>query len=67
MSLLVIRVLYVVFDGLAHTGRWLAKRFFGLHDDQVTWLFGEDFDAVRSDQQAIESRSPAIPEQEFVM
>jgi cobalt-zinc-cadmium resistance protein CzcA len=58
MSLLVIRVLYVVFDGLAHVGRWLTRRLLGLREDQVTWLFGEDFDAEggraeRGEQRAV--------------
>jgi len=46
MSLLVIRVLYVVFDGVAHAGRWVMNRLFGFDDQQVTWMFGENFDAV---------------------
>ena len=46
MSLLVIRVLYVVFDNASHFGRWLLERLFGWTDEQVTWLFGENWDVL---------------------
>ncbi len=46
MSLLVIRVLYVVFDTIAHFGRWTCHRLFGLTDSQLVWLFGENWDAM---------------------
>lgn len=65
MSLLVIRVLYVVFDRLAHAGRWLAKRLFGLRAEQVTWLFGEDFDATHETDET-KSRALQYAEQELV-
>jgi cobalt-zinc-cadmium resistance protein CzcA len=40
MSLLVIRVLYVMFDSVAHAAQWLLTRWFGLRADQLGWLFG---------------------------
>ena len=46
MSLLVIRVLYVVFDTASHFGRWFLERLFGLNDEQLVWLFGEHWDVL---------------------
>lgn len=46
MSLLVIRVLYVVFDSASHFGRWLLERLFGWNDEQLSWLFGENWDVL---------------------
>ena len=46
MSLLVIRVLYVVFDNASHFGRWLLEKLFGWNDEQLVWLFGENWDAL---------------------
>ncbi len=46
MSLLVIRVLYVVFDNASHWGRWFLERLFGWNDEQLVWLFGENWDAL---------------------
>ncbi len=40
MSLLVIRVLYVLFDSVAHAAQWMLMRLFGLRAEQLTWLFG---------------------------
>jgi cobalt-zinc-cadmium resistance protein CzcA len=40
MSLLVILVLYVLFDSVAYTGQWLLIRLFGLRVEQLSWLFG---------------------------
>src|SRR6185312_376027 len=40
MSLLVIRVLYVLFDSVAHSAEWLLMRWFGLRPEQLSWLFG---------------------------
>lgn len=62
MSLLVIRVLYVVFDGLANAGRWLSRRLFDLTEAQVGWLFGESFDTIASPATPKEARR----EQELV-
>jgi cobalt-zinc-cadmium resistance protein CzcA len=53
MSLLVIRILYVIFDNLAHAGRWLLQRAFGWSDDQLVWLFGENWDALTSQEAGI--------------
>jgi len=41
MSLLVIRVLYVVFDGAAQAILLVLNRLFGLRADQLEWLLGE--------------------------
>jgi cobalt-zinc-cadmium resistance protein CzcA len=41
MSLLVIRVLYVLFDAAAEWLRGLLVRGFGLRAEGLTWLFGE--------------------------
>jgi cobalt-zinc-cadmium resistance protein CzcA len=41
MSLLVIRVLYVLFDGAAGAAQWVLTRGFGLRAEGLTWLFGE--------------------------
>jgi cobalt-zinc-cadmium resistance protein CzcA len=49
MSLLVIRVLYVVFDNASHFGRWLLEKLFGWNDEQLAWLFGENWDAIIKD------------------
>ncbi len=40
MSLLVIRVLYVLFDSVAHAAQWMLMRSFGLRAEQLSWLFG---------------------------
>jgi cobalt-zinc-cadmium resistance protein CzcA len=41
MSLLVIRVIYVLFDALANGLIWAAKRFLNLDPHQLAWLVGE--------------------------
>jgi cobalt-zinc-cadmium resistance protein CzcA len=41
MSLLVIRVLYLLFDSAANCVVWLANRLFGLSPEQLAWLIGE--------------------------
>jgi cobalt-zinc-cadmium resistance protein CzcA len=41
MSLLVIRVLYLIFDSVADAIVRLANRLFGIAPDQLTWLIGE--------------------------
>jgi cobalt-zinc-cadmium resistance protein CzcA len=40
MSLLVIRVLYVMFDSVALAAQWLLVRTFGLRAERLNWLFG---------------------------
>jgi cobalt-zinc-cadmium resistance protein CzcA len=40
MSLLVIRVLYVLFDSVAHGLQWTLTRGLGFRAEQLTWLFG---------------------------
>ncbi len=44
MSLLVIRVLYVFFDGVAEASRRVLTRRLGVSPEQLTWLFGEHGD-----------------------
>ncbi|MHB0958825.1 MAG: efflux RND transporter permease subunit [Pirellulaceae bacterium] len=41
MSLLVIRVLYVLFDSAAGGLVWLMNRLFGVRAEQLAWLIGE--------------------------
>jgi cobalt-zinc-cadmium resistance protein CzcA len=41
MSLLVIRVLYVLFDGAAGAARWVLTDRLGFRPEGLTWLFGE--------------------------
>ena len=41
MSLLVIRVLYVLFDSAAGGVVWLMNRLFGVRAEQLAWLIGE--------------------------
>ena len=40
MSLLVIRVLYVVFDGVGAGLAWMLRQGFGLRTEQLSWLLG---------------------------
>jgi cobalt-zinc-cadmium resistance protein CzcA len=40
MSLLVIRVLYVLFDTVAHGAQWLMTPWLGFRAEQLGWLFG---------------------------
>jgi cobalt-zinc-cadmium resistance protein CzcA len=40
MSLLVIRVLYVLFDEAARGAQWALTRWFGFRAEQLGWLFG---------------------------
>jgi cobalt-zinc-cadmium resistance protein CzcA len=40
MSLLVIRVLYVLFDSVARAAQWMLMQTFGLRAEQLRWLFG---------------------------
>jgi cobalt-zinc-cadmium resistance protein CzcA len=41
MSLLVIRVLYVLFDSIAQALQWLLTRWFGFRAQRLAWLFGQ--------------------------
>jgi cobalt-zinc-cadmium resistance protein CzcA len=43
MSLLVIRVLYLLFDGLGHGVSFVLNRLFGLRAQQLEWLTGEAY------------------------
>jgi cobalt-zinc-cadmium resistance protein CzcA len=44
MSLLVIRVLYVLVDSVADALRWALVRGLGLRPEQLAWLFGEHYE-----------------------
>jgi hypothetical protein len=41
MSLLVIRVLYLLFDAAANGLVWLLHQCFGVRPEQLAWLVGE--------------------------
>ena len=41
MSLLVIRVLYVLFDSVANAAQWVLTCWLGFRREQLSWLFGE--------------------------
>ena len=41
MSLLVIRVLYVIFDSAAEGVLWMCRRTFGIRPEQLAWLVGD--------------------------
>ncbi len=68
MSLLVIRVLYVLFDAAAGAAQWVLTRGLGLRAEQLTWLFGEHGEGATEKVEA-DSRNGAagastrIPEQ----
>lgn len=47
MSLLVIRVLYVLFDGAGNGLAWALKRAFGIEPHQLTWLIGDYREEVK--------------------
>ena len=55
MSLLVIRVLYVVFDAAAQAGEWLLGKLFGWTPDQLRWLFGESYPQDHSSSASTQS------------
>ena len=63
MSLLVIRVLYVIFDGLANVLRRLLAGALGVHPAQLDWIFGE-FEPATPD--AIAASRPEEPALEKV-
>jgi predicted RND superfamily exporter protein len=66
MSLLVIRVLYVVFDWLAGWAEWAIIRATGFRADQLTWLFG-DTRLEESRGSKVESRDGfAVPASDVV-
>jgi cobalt-zinc-cadmium resistance protein CzcA len=48
MSLLVIRVIYVLFDSAANGTAWLAYRIFALSPEQLAWLIGERVESLES-------------------
>jgi cobalt-zinc-cadmium resistance protein CzcA len=68
MSLLVIRVLYVVFDSVANGAQWVLTRGFGFRAEQLSWLFGghgeEKGDGVGDVRRNGTAGTPArVPEQ----
>jgi cobalt-zinc-cadmium resistance protein CzcA len=60
MSLLVLRVLYVLFDSAANGLVWLMNRLFGVRAEQLGWLIGEHRDDEVVEQADTDSRR--IPE-----
>ncbi|HEY7310933.1 MAG TPA: CusA/CzcA family heavy metal efflux RND transporter [Gemmataceae bacterium] len=58
MSLLVIRVLYVLFDSAAGAGRWLLMRAFDCRAEQLDWLFGEH--GEEAERTGADSRNGAV-------
>jgi cobalt-zinc-cadmium resistance protein CzcA len=59
MSLLVIRVLYVLFDAAANGFVWVVNRLFGVRPEQLAWLIGEYRDEVESSELGIEDQHEA--------
>jgi cobalt-zinc-cadmium resistance protein CzcA len=65
MSLLVIRVLYVLFDSAAGGLVWLMHRLFGVQAEQLAWLIGEYREAENREDEASEEAdtdSRRVPE-----
>jgi len=60
MSLLVIRVLYVLFDSAAGGIVWLMNRLFAMRAEQLAWLIGEYREEETTEQADTESRR--VPE-----
>lgn len=60
MSLLVIRVLYVLFDSAAVGLVWLLNRLFGVRPEQLEWLIGEYRE--RETDESTETNSRRVPE-----
>jgi len=60
MSLLVIRVLYVLFDSAAGGLVWLMNRVFGVRPEQLAWLIGEYREEETTEQADTDSRR--VPE-----
>ena len=61
MSLLVIRVLYVLFDSAAGGIVWLMNRLFGTRAEQLAWLIGEYREEQTIEQAGTESRRAPEP------
>jgi cobalt-zinc-cadmium resistance protein CzcA len=60
MSLLVIRVLYVLFDSAAGGIVWLMNRLFAIRAERLAWLIGEYREEQATEQADTESRR--VPE-----
>ncbi len=65
MSLLVIRVLYVLFDSVAHTVEWLLMRWFGFRSEQLNWLFGGHGEEEMGTAQEVSRNGTAEPSARF--
>lgn len=59
MSLLVIRVLYVLFDGAANAIQHVLTRWLGFRAEHLTWLFGEHGEEA-TDKVGVDSRNGAV-------
>ncbi|MBY0524423.1 MAG: CusA/CzcA family heavy metal efflux RND transporter [Gemmataceae bacterium] len=65
MSLLVIRVLYLLFDSAANSFVWAMERFLGIRPEQLAWLVG-DYREEKTDEEVEDgsrngSASPSAP------
>ena len=61
MSLLVIRVLYVLFDSAAEGIVWLMDRLFGVRAEQLAWLIGDYRKEETTEPAETESRRAPEP------
>ncbi len=61
MSLLVIRVLYVLFDSLAKWAQSGLIHGFGFRAEQMTWLFGEHGEVGGADEVTLPSGTAGVP------
>jgi cobalt-zinc-cadmium resistance protein CzcA len=66
MSLLVIRVLYVLFDSVAGAGQWVLTRWFGFRAEGLAWLFGEHRTGEAEYSGAGPRHGVAVPSTRFV-
>ncbi len=65
MSLLVIRVLYVVFDAAANLVVQALRRLFGIPAEQLTWLVGDTRTAIAQEVQMGSQNGTAVPSTGF--
>jgi len=65
MSLLVIRVLYLLFDSAANGLVWLLGQAFGLRPDQLGWLVGEYREEAEEGVEDVSRNGPADRSTEF--
>jgi len=61
MSLLVIRVLYVLFDTASNGLVWTLQRLFGIRPEQLAWLVGEYREATSEEGEEVSRSGPPDP------